>query len=172
MDFWDVINTRESVRDYDPTKKVPQPILDKIVEAGRLAPSAANRQPWEFVVVSSEETLNHLKKCYGNAWFKDAPHVLIVKGCEKKAWKRSSDGVSLLETDLAIAMTYILLAATNEGIGTCCMAAFDHQILREAVPLGECDVVYAITPLGYPKAGHSQKGAKIRKPISEIVKFL
>jgi nitroreductase len=63
MDFADVVRTRSSVRDYDPARPVPRPALERILETGRLAPSAANRQPWRFIVVSSPEALAKVRRC-------------------------------------------------------------------------------------------------------------
>ena len=80
MEFRDLIKTRESVRDYDPSKPVSKEVLNRILEAGRLAPSAANRQPWTFVVVSSEEKLKVVRECYPRKWFQQAPHILVVVG--------------------------------------------------------------------------------------------
>ncbi|HEY9593194.1 MAG TPA: nitroreductase family protein, partial [Spirochaetia bacterium] len=64
MDFTKVITGRESIRSYDPTRPVDKAVLERILDAGRIAPSAANRQPWRFVVVSSRETLSQLRRCY------------------------------------------------------------------------------------------------------------
>ncbi|MEE9572573.1 MAG: nitroreductase family protein, partial [Candidatus Neomarinimicrobiota bacterium] len=54
MDFYDLIRKRESVRDYDPKRKIDDSVLNRILNAGRLAPSASNRQPWTFLLVSSK----------------------------------------------------------------------------------------------------------------------
>jgi len=90
---------------------VPAEVLERIIEAGRLAPSANNRQPWKFIVVSSPEMLEKVKTCYHREWFKDAPHIIVVVGLKDQAWNRSFDGYNSVETDAAIAMTHIILAA-------------------------------------------------------------
>ncbi len=69
MDFTKVINGRESIRSYDPTKPVDKAVLEKILDAGRVAPSAANRQPWRFLLISSREMLGQVRKCYPKPWF-------------------------------------------------------------------------------------------------------
>jgi nitroreductase len=168
MEFAQLIRSRESIRSYDPARPVTREILDRILEAGRIAPSAANLQPWKFLVVSSPEMLAKVRPCYRGEWFREAPHVLIVKGDKKAAWKRKSDGYNSLETDLTIAMDHMILAAENEGIGTCWIAAFDYQALREALQLGADEQVFAITPLGYSKPGFSKSAAKNRKPLNEV----
>ena len=169
MEFYDLINTRESVRNYDHAKPVPAEILDRILNAGRLAPSACNYQPWKFVVVSSEENLKRIRECYDREWFKQAPHVLVLVGLKDKAWTRSFDGYNSIETDMAIAMTHILLAAENEGVGACWIANYNPVILKNVLGISDNQVIYGITPLGYSKDGYCKTGNKKRKSPGEIV---
>jgi nitroreductase len=172
MDFYDLIKNRESIRNYDRTRPVEKDKLDRILNAGRLAPSAANKQPWQFLIVSSEEMLDKVRTCYNRDWFKDAPHILVVTGRRADAWVRKYDGYNSLETDLTIAMDHMILAAENEGVGTCWIAAFNPEILSEALSLRMDEKVYAISPLGYTQKGYKKKGLKERKPLDEIVRFL
>lgn len=172
MNYFELINARESVRDYNPDKKFEKSILLKIADAGRIAPSAANRQPWKFLIISSDYMLQKIRQCYHRQWYKNAPHILVVVGDKTKSWVRQDDNYNFIETDLAIAMDHMILAAENEGIGTCWISAFDNKILREALELADNEVVYSITPLGYPNEGFHKKREKIRKPIDEVVKFI
>ncbi len=176
MEFSELINVRESIRNYDPSRPVPEDVLKRILDAGRTAPSAANRQPWKFLLVSSPGMLSRIRACYGREWFHDAPHVLVVVGIKDKSWKRSFDGYCSVETDAAIAMTHIILAAENEGVGACWIANYDPGILKEALRgtsgAGENQVIFGITPLGYPKPGFRKSGEKKRKDFSEIVEIL
>ncbi|HSR17372.1 MAG TPA: nitroreductase family protein, partial [Ignavibacteriaceae bacterium] len=144
----------------------------KIAEAGRLTPSAVNYQPWKFIIVSSKEVLQKLHRCYGREWFQEAPHVLIIVGDISKAWVRGSDGYCSIETDLAIAMTHILLAAENEGVASCWISNFNLKLLEEILNLSENDRVYSMTPLGYPKPDFHKKGIKERKKLKDIVNWL
>ena len=171
MDFTRVISGRESIRSYDPTKPVDKAVLEKILEAGRMAPSAANRQPWRFLLVSSREMLNQVRRCYQKPWFQDAPHVLIVAGRTGESWSRQ-DGWNSIETDLTIAMDHMVLAAENEGVATCWVSNFEPGVLRAALSFSSEDRVYAITPLGYPRPGFTKKGQRQRKALSEVVKYL
>ena len=98
MEFNDLIHTRESIRDYDPEKPVKKEVLNKILDAGRMAPSACNYQPWEFLVVESPQMLEKVRTCYHRPWFKDAPHILIVLGFKDKAWVRGFDGYNSIES--------------------------------------------------------------------------
>lgn len=172
MEFTDLIRKRESIRNYDPERRIPVPVIKKILEAGRLAPSACNIQPWRFIVVSSPLMLEKTRLCYSRPWFRDAPHILVLVGDREKAWKRGSDNYCSIETDLAIAMTHMILAAENEGIGTCWIANYDPKILKEALEIKENEVICCITPLGYTREGFKKLGSKSRKPLDEISQFI
>ncbi len=172
MSYFELIKARESIRDYNPGRKVEKSILLKIADAGRIAPSAANKQPWKFLIVSSDGMLQKVRQCYHQQWYKNAPHILVVVGDKKKSWVRQEDNYNFIETDLAIAMDHMILAAEAEGIGTCWISAFDNKILREALELTDNEVVYSITPLGYQNEGYQKKGEKIRKPLDEVVMFI
>ncbi len=172
MDIHTLIARRESIRSYDPARPVPPEVLALILEAGRLAPSACNLQPWEFLVVQSPEALAKVRPCYGRPWFHDAPQVLVVVGRRSQAWVRKYDGYNSLETDLTIAMDHLILAAEHEDVATCWIAAFDPAKLRAALELDPDQEVFAITPLGYPPAGFTRKGLKERKPLREVVRYL
>jgi nitroreductase len=172
MEFSKLIKCRESTRNYDSSKPVDNETLNKILEAGLLAPSACNNQPWRFLVISSPEMLQKIRACYHREWFKEAPHVLIVVGYRDQAWKRSFDGHSSLETDMAIAMTHLLLAAENEGVSGCWIANFDPEILKNALMLNDNQFVFGISPLGYPSKDYTKSGIKRRKSFEEVVEFI
>lgn len=172
MNVLEQIAHRESIRSYDPGRPVDEAVLARILEAGRLAPSAANRQPWAFIVARSPEALARVRPCYPRSWFRDAPQVLAVVGYRDQAWVRECDGYCALETDLAIAMDHLILAADHEGVATCWIANFDPPALRAALSLGSGQEVFAITPLGYPRPGFVRKTVKQRKAVEEIVRFL
>ena len=171
MEFTELINARESVRNYDPERPVPKDIILRIVNAGRIAPSAKNLQPWRFIVISSSPLLEKVKDCYKRDWIKDAPHIIVALGLKDQAWVRAYDNYNSVETDVTIAMTHIILAAENEGIGACWIAAFDPYCLREVINPAENEIIYGMTPLGYPKSGYSKVPVKKRKSLEEIVEF-
>lgn len=172
MEFSDLIASRESIRNYDPSRPVPEEVLKRILDAGRIAPSACNLQPWKFLLVSSPAMLEKVRDCYDRTWFRDAPHVVVVVGLKDQAWIRSYDKYNSVETDAAIALTHIILAAENEGVGTCWIAHFDPAKLRKALGLTPDQEIYGITPLGYQKSGFRKSGAKKRKDFSEVVEIL
>jgi nitroreductase len=172
MEFNTLIHRRESIRNYDPEKPVAMEILNRILDAGRLAPSACNNQPWLFLVIQSAGMLERIRAAYQRQWFRDAPQVLVVAGLKDKAWVRGFDGYNSLETDVAIALTHIILAAENEGVATCWIEAYDPGILKQALELDENYAVYGITPLGYPRPGFVKTGDKKRKEPDEIIRFI
>jgi len=172
MEYAELIHSRESVRNYDPSRPVPIEILNKILDAGRIAPSACNNQPWKFLVISSFEMLGKVTACYKRDWLKDAPHIVVLIGLRDQAWNRSYDGYNSIETDIAIAMTHIILAAENEGVGACWIAAYDPALLKEVLKPAENELIFGITPLGYPKAGYKKSLTKTRKSLEEVVEFM
>lgn len=171
MDLHELVATRKSVRGYDAERAVPQETLSRILDTARLAPSAKNLQPWKLLVVGSAEMLAAVRTCYEREWFRQAPQVLIVKGNRNDAWVRASDGWNSLETDLAIVMDHLVLAAHAEGVATCWISAFDPVKLHHALGLNPDDEVFAITPLGYASSS-AETRPKNRKPLDEVVKYL
>lgn len=172
MEYTELIRTRESIRNYDPNRPVPKEILVKILDAGRLSPSACNYQPWKFLLISSSSLLEKVRACYQRDWFKDAPHILVILGLKNQAWNRSYDGYNSIETDIAIAMTHIMLAAENESVGACWVEAYNPTLLKEAINPGENQLIFGIMPLGYPKAGFKKTFNKKRKSLEEIIDFM
>ncbi len=166
MDFTKVIQERRSVRKYDLTRSVPEEALQRILEAVRIAPSAANRQPWHFIVVKDEKVKTKLKEAYPNIWFYTAP--VIIVGCvdQSKAWVRK-DGLNEAMVDLGIAMTHLVLAAYNEGLGTCWVGALNEEKARETLGVPAGIQILAMTPLGYSL----DTGTLNRKPLSEIIHY-
>ncbi|MGD9873341.1 MAG: nitroreductase family protein [Kiritimatiellia bacterium] len=164
MSFLDLAKKRISVRGYAPTP-VPEEKLDAVLEAGRMAPSAKNSQPYHFVVVKSPEAKKALGGAYPKDWFISAPVIIAVCVEPGKAWHRS-DGKHYADVDGAIAMDHMTLCATDLGLGTCWIGAFDPALVKKALNLPEGVEPLAMTPLGIPADGGRPK---TRKPLSEIV---
>jgi nitroreductase len=171
MDFNELASTRCSVRSFDKDRSIPDDIILRVLEAGRMAPSAKNLQPWKFHVVLSPHMLAKIQSCYPGDWLKSAPCILIVSGKRSGAWVRRRDGYNSLETDLSIVMDHLILAATALGLGTCWVAAFDPEMLHVALRLEPEDEIFAFTPLGYAVQGVVTT-PKNRKLLEEITRFL
>ncbi|MGL1936910.1 MAG: nitroreductase family protein [Fibrobacterales bacterium] len=171
MDFYKLISQRRSIRSYRPDKAVPQEVVQRIIGAGIAAPTAANRQPWRVIVVESDDMLHEVHECYHRDWFKRAPQIVVVVGDKDAAWQRG-DGYNSIETDVTIVMDHMILAAEYEGVGTCWIAAFNAPILYNALNLAENEVVYTLTPIGYPEEGWNPKPGPDRRSMNEVVTFI
>ncbi len=167
MDFTDLISARYSVRAYRPDP-VPDDKLAAVLEAMRLAPTAANRQPLRFIVVHTAGRQSDLKRVYGADWFTQPPIVICACAVKSEVWVRSSDGKDSCDIDAAIAMDHLILAAANEGLGTCWICAFDPAAARDVLGLPDGVEPIAFTPLGYPADSPREKK---RKPLEELVSY-
>ena len=167
MDFSELIQRRYSVRAYKPDP-VEDDKLAQVLEAARLAPTAANRQPFQVIVIRTAGRAAELGRIYGKEWFTQAPLVLCVCAVLDQGWVRRDDGKRHTDVDAAIVMDHIVLAAANLGLGTCWIAAFNPAAAREVLGLPEGVEPVVFTPLGYPA---DQPKAKKRKPLSELVRY-
>jgi len=78
MDFYELVASRSSIRSFDQTRLIPDEVLQRVLNAGRMAPSAKNLQPWRFHVVHSPEMLQKIYPCYSRDWIQNAPCLLMV----------------------------------------------------------------------------------------------
>ena len=165
MEFLELVKRRYSCRYYQ-SKPVEQGKLDYIMECVRLAPSAVNRQPWRFRIVSSEEGRKKLCQCYSREWFTTAPVIIIASILHDEEWVRS-DGKHHGDIDIAIAVEHLCLAAAEQGVGTCWVCNFDAKLCKSLFALSDNEEAAVLIPLGYPADELREKN---RKPISEIIK--
>ncbi len=165
--FLDLIQQRYSVRAYKPDS-VEDEKLRQVLEAVRWAPSACNRQPYQLIVIRVAGREEDLRRIYHRGWFySQAPYVIGICGLTQEAWKRR-DGQNYQFVDAAIAMDHLILAATELGLGTCWIAAFDVKAAREVLGLPFNVEPIAFTPLGYPA---DEPGPKERKTVSDLVRY-
>ncbi len=168
VDFDQLIQTRYSVRAYrsDP---VPDELLQRVLRAGILAPTACNRQPFRIIVIQTAPRREELSRLYPRGpWLVEAPLVLAVVGVLGEAWVRRSDGLNHYLVDAAIVMDHMVLAATEAGLGTCWVCAFDPAVARQTLALPEGVQPVAFTPLGHP-SGASTAPPRVRRPLEELV---
>ncbi len=166
MSFHDLISKRYSVRAYQNTP-VEEEKLAQILTAAQLAPTAANRQPFKLIVIHTAGRETELRKIYNRDWFVQAPIVICAVGTPKTAWTRF-DQTQYLQTDAAIAMDHLILAATELGLGTCWIAAFDPEAARTVLGIPPQMVPLIFTPVGYPA---DQPKEKERKPLESLVRY-
>lgn len=142
--------------------------LQRILEAGRLAPSARNVQEWRFIVVTDADLRGRLAEAAGNQRFVgEAPVVLVC--CAETDHRRMHCGLESYPIDLAIAIDHMTLAAVAEGLGTCWIGKFDPRAVRTLCGIPEEIEVVELLPLGYP--ADTTLTEKHRKPLDEIVRY-
>ena len=168
--FIDLAKKRFSSRKYS-SRLIEEDKLMQVLEAGRIAPSAANFQPWIFVVVKGEEAKNNFKTLYNKEWFKDAPVFIIICGDHNSSWKRA-DGKDHCDIDVAIAVDHMTLAAIDIGLATCWICNFDVKKCSDLLRLPSNLEPIAILPLAYPE-DHPDTDRHItkRKALTEIVHY-
>jgi nitroreductase len=177
MDFWDVIKARKSVRNFSARPVEKEKILE-ILEAARWAPSWQNRQCWRFIVVTDQEKIRRIGRLnpfnYNINFFLRKVPVIIVAGANPKD-SGYRKGINYYLVDTAIAMEHLVLAATNLGLATCWIGAFDEEMIKNELLIPSDIRIVALTPLGYPaeKPSIVDRVSKIiagkgRKDLAEI----
>ena len=167
MEFSNLITCRYSVRAYRPDP-VEDEKLHLVLEAACLAPTASNLQPFQIIVIHTHGREDELRRIYHQPWFVQAPVILCAVGLPRNSWVRSADQRRYLDVDVAIVMDHLILEATNQGLGTCWIAAFNARAAREILRLPDEVEPLIFTPLGYPA---DTPGLKSRKPLSEMVRY-
>jgi len=167
MDVQEAIRLRKSVRAYD-SRPVPEEILNRVLEAGRISPSAMNYQPWHFVVVRDSEKRKTLSEGRYAKFLTQSPVVIVGLGD-----KKSSPEWHVVDT--TIALQQMVLAATAEGLGTCWIGSFYEDRVKETLGVPERYDVVAMLALGYPKEKSDLKAvsakAKNRKELAKVVSY-
>lgn len=168
MTFLELARRRFSARHFK-DRPVEKEKLLQVLEAGRIAPSAANRQPWHFVVVQDEQMRRDVATTYHKPWILEAPVIIVICGDHNLSWRRP-DGKDHLDIDIGIAVDHMTLAAAELGLGTCWVCMFNSMLCHEMLKLPPNIETVALLPLGYPVDGpdvnrHQTK----RKPLEEIV---
>lgn len=166
MDFMELAEYRYSVRTYKPDP-VPDDLLARVLEAARLAPTADNRQPFRLIVIHTAGRAGELRRIYNRDWFVQAPLIVGIVTVPAEAWVRS-DGKNYADVDAAIVMDHLILAATEAGLGTCWIGAFNVSATREVLGLPPDVEPLAFTPLGFPA---EEPGFKRRRRLDELVRY-
>jgi nitroreductase len=152
MTFYDLIISRRSIRQFSP-RPVGRAVLEKIVNAGRLAPSASNLQPLLFIAVDDEATRREVFSCArwagyitpaGNPLPGHEPTAYIIPAVDLRVRRSGFD------LDLGAAVENMILAAWSEGIGSCWIGALDVDGVRRAVGFPETHRLTCLLALGYP----------------------
>ena len=172
-DFLELCKARYSVRSFSDRKVEPEK-LEKILEAGRVAPTAVNFQPQVIYVLQSPDAV--AKMASVTPYMFHAPQALLVCYDENICWKNhkhEEDGHSAGEMDATIVLTHMMLQAWELGIGSCWVCSFDFKATRQLFNLPPNIKPVALMPIGYaaPDGVASERHPK-RKPLSETVHYL
>lgn len=174
-DFLSLVNSRQSDRAYDADRSVEPDKLERILEAGRLAPSACNAQPWRFVVITDKELAMRVGKAAAglgmNKFARQAPvHILIVE--------ESANITSLLGgkvknkhfplIDIGIVAAHLTLAAESEGLGSCIIGWFDEKEIKRLTGIPDSKRLLLDIVIGYPV---KEKRKKIRKDKDKVISY-
>lgn len=175
-DTLDLITSRQSVRKYS-DRLLEKEKLDRIIEAGRMAPSACNAQPWKFIVVTDPELVLKIAEAASakligmNSFVAEAPVILVI--VREKPNFSSKVGSTIKNKDyslidIGIATENICLQAKAEGIGSCIIGWFDEKMLKKLLDIPKSKRVELIITLGYSL---SEQREKRRKPVAETVSY-
>ncbi|MEM3542479.1 MAG: nitroreductase family protein [Candidatus Methanomethylicia archaeon] len=167
----DVIKSRRSIRRFKRDEKIPREDLMKILEASIYAPSAGNRQPWEYIIIEKEDLKRKIAEAaYNQMWITEAPTVIVVCANENRSALRYGERGRTLYCiqDTAAAIQNILLTAHSMGYGTCWVGAFDEEEVRRIldIPIGVRPV--AIIPIGKPNEKPSMPP---RIPLEKLLHY-
>ncbi len=171
-DLLELMKQRYSVRDYDPRQVEPEK-LARVLEAGRIAPTAKNLQPWRCHVLQSPEALEKIRGLTRCAF--NAPLVLMITVNTDEEWHNAFEPeIRAGYVDAAIVATHMMLEATALGLGTCWVGYFPPTKAKEIFELPEAEFPVLLMPLGYPGSGAaaapSPRHAE-RKALMDLVTF-
>jgi len=167
MEVFEAIKKRRSIRSYK-SDAVPKEKLERVLQAARLAPSAADREPWHFIVVTDQQKRKQLSRGGRFAWFLSESPVVIV-GCGNR--KVSPKWYTV---DTAIAMQNMVIAATGEGLGTCWIGSFNQQQVKQILSIPDEYVIISLLAIGYASDEEDLPSKALRlverkKRLEEIV---
>ena len=174
MSYADLTLARYSCRHFE-DREVPADVLRAVLEAGRLAPSACNKHPTRVIVCDTPELRERAARV-GGKFGRDgsvfgAPVVLLVCAQDDAAWHRRYDGMNAAPIDSSIVCDQMMMQATELGLGTCWVCAFDPQVAIDEFDLPEGLYPYHMLPMGYPAEtiGDAEARAARTIPMDEFV---
>ena len=166
--FQTLAKDRYSCRSFKDTPLTEEQVR-QILEAARVAPTAANKQPVHVWVVRSPEGLEKLKGATDYTY--GAPAVFMVGAKPDAAWVRKYDGKNGAEVDAAIVGTHIMLAASDLGLGNVWVGSFDPARIKADFPQTEGYEVVCLFPVGVPAAAAGPNHAQ-RQPLGQVASEL
>jgi nitroreductase len=168
MSVLEVIQKRRSLRKYK-GDSIPEDVLQRVLEAVRLAPSGKNYQPWKFIIVQDKELKEKLAQASAEQFFMaEAPIIIVGCGFPDDSYSSMGRYMKSWPVDVTIALEHLILQAAEEGLGTCWIGSFEETEVKSILNIPENVRVLALTPLGYPDETPPYRG---RKRLDEIVSY-
>lgn len=169
MSFFELAKERYSVRKFKDTP-IASDDIQKILEAGVVAPTACNLQPQQILVMNDANGLETLKKCTECHF--NAPLAFVISYDKQKCWKRAYDGKLSGEVDASIVTTHMMLEATELGIGSTWVMYFVPEAVKTEFKLPSNLEPVAILVMGYPSEDIAPSAAHFKnKELSEMVTY-
>ena len=166
MTVKETIMARRSIRNYKPDE-VDEVLLNQVLEAGKLAPSALNKQNWKCTVVKNKDIAIALSEaCLGQKMVKEAPVTLVLWSTDDRVMHCGQSAASI---NCSIALSFMLLEAAALGLGTCWLGAYDNEKVKKVLNLPQKAQVVAVSPLGY---SDEKPMARPRKDLSELIEII
>ena len=167
MDFEKLISDRYSVRSFKP-EHLSKEVIDRILLAAHKAPTGCNYQPQRILVMNTDESIAKLKnctKCHFNA-----PTAMLICHNKEESWVRKYDGALSSPVDAVIVTAYMMLAAQNEGVGSCWVMHFDPAAMRESFKIPDSIEPTALLVMGYPSLDSKPLDLHFQsRPLNEVV---
>lgn len=173
-DILDIITSRQSCRAYS-GKHIEAEKLERIVEAGRLSPSARNSQPWTLYLATSEQSVNAVGECTRvngrNKFTENCGAFIIVVEDENEAAFGSSPHRYFAEMDIGMCVMNMCLEAESIGVASCILGAFDAEGIKRVANIDEDRDIKLVVALGYAEEGYAVR-EKTRKSSDDCVKII
>lgn len=167
MEFLDLAKKRYSVTQYS-ARRIEPGVLDKILEAGMLAPTACNQQPQRILVIRTQDRKQKLSRLAKADMYFDT--ALLVCWDETACWHRPADGKSSGEIDASIVTTHMMIEAADQGVGTIWVMNWDPDKMRETFALPENIQPMALLYMGYPIEGSTPRANHaVTKSVTDIL---
>lgn len=174
MDFLSLVKQRQSVRKYQ-DKDIPHRVIDKCLEAARLAPSASNSQPWKWIIVDQPDVLAPVAKACNdmkaiNKFVAGAKAIAVIVLEKPKLITRIATTIKKREwslIDVGIAAEHFCLQATELGLGTCMIGWYNEKKIQEVLEIPKNKSIALLIAMGYPPEDYENR-VKIRKSLDEI----
>ncbi len=169
MDFLKFAKDRYSVRNFK-RDNISKETLDKILEAGHIAPTGCNNQPQRILVLSHADSMAKLAKC--TKYHFDAPNAMIVCYSQDESWVRKYDGAMSAPVDASIVTTHMMLMAHSLGIGSTWVMHFDPEAMKNEFNIPDNIIPHALLVMGYPhKDAKPFEMHDMYRDINDVIRY-